>query len=109
MKYSVITRSIAEQFIKKGIIRARQNPGSTSLISEPVTDIKEFSNGQNLFFSSSDADMKNNQIDLKGQMVPVQYVKRQAWIKDKVNKVFYEIRIVYAVTDEQVNFVDVQD
>ncbi len=53
--------------------------------------------------------MKNNQIDLKGQMVPVQYVKRQAWIKDKVNKVFYEIRIVYAVTDEQVNFVDVQD
>jgi len=148
IKYSVITRSTAEQFIKKGIIRARQNPESVSIISEPVTDIKELSDGQNLFFSLNDADMNNNQINLKGQMVPVQYVNRQAWIgyipmdlvivdeqtynkineaestislihfqnesfdyknKEKVNKVIDEIRSVYAVSEEKVNFVDVKD
>ncbi|TCZ80748.1 hypothetical protein E0485_00155 [Paenibacillus albiflavus] len=80
IKYSVVNRSTAEQFVKKGIIRARKDPESSSILSEPVTAIKELSNGKNLFFSSSDADMKNNQIDLNGQMVPVQYVKHQAWI-----------------------------
>ncbi|WP_152393322.1 lipoprotein BA_5634 family protein [Paenibacillus guangzhouensis] len=79
IKYSVITRSTAEQFIKKGIIRARQNPGSMSIISDPVTAIKELTNGQNLLFALFD-ETENNQIDLNGQMVPVQYVKHQAWI-----------------------------
>lgn len=79
IKYSVITRSTAEQFMKKGIIRARQDPGSSSIISDPVTAIKELTNGQNLLFSLFD-ETKNNQIDLNGQMVPVQYVKHQAWI-----------------------------
>lgn len=148
INYSVITRSTAEQFIKKGMIRARQDSGSASIISEPVIHIKELSTGRNLFFSSSDADMKNNQIDLKGQMVSVQYVNRQAWIgyrpmdlvivndqtynnikeaestislihfqndsfdyknKEKVNKVVDEIRSVSTVSEEKVNFVDVQD
>ncbi|WP_268623529.1 lipoprotein BA_5634 family protein [Paenibacillus alvei] len=78
--YSVITRSTAEQFMKKGIIRARQDPGSPSIISEPVTAIQELSNGQNLYFSLDDYYMKNNQINLNGQMITVQYVKHQAWI-----------------------------
>ncbi|ATF12009.1 hypothetical protein A616_08390 [Brevibacillus brevis X23] len=80
VKYSVVNRSTAEQFVKKGILRARQDPRSTSIISDPVTSIKELSNGQNLFYSISDADMKNNQIDLNGQMVPVAYVNHQMWI-----------------------------
>lgn len=80
IKYSVITRSTAEQFMKKGIIRARKEPGSSSIISDPVTSIKELSDGKNLFFSFSDYEMKNGQIDLDGQMVPVQHVKHQAWI-----------------------------
>ncbi|EPY05804.1 hypothetical protein PAALTS15_18448 [Paenibacillus alvei TS-15] len=80
IKYSVITRSKAEQFIKKGILRARQDPESTSTISDPVTAIKELSDGKNLLFSFSDYEMKNGQIDLNGQMVPVQHVKHQAWI-----------------------------
>ncbi|MCY9761957.1 lipoprotein BA_5634 family protein [Paenibacillus alvei] len=148
INYSVIQRSTAEQFIKKGIIRARQDPESLSIISDPVTAIQELSNGQNLLFSLGDDEMKNNQIDLNGKMVPVQYVKRQAWIgyrpmdlvivddktynnlkeaestislihfqkesfdykkKEKVNKVIDEIRSVYAVSEEKVNFVDVQD
>ncbi|GED56670.1 lipoprotein BA_5634 family protein [Brevibacillus formosus] len=80
IKYSVVTRSTAEQFVKKGILRARQDPDSTSIISDPVTGIKELSNGQNLFYSSSDYEMKNGQIDLNGQMVPVEYVNHQMWI-----------------------------
>lgn len=80
IKYSVVTRSTAEQFVKKGILRARQDPDSTSIISDPVTSIKELSNGQNLFYSIIDAEMKNNQIDLNGKMVPVAYVKHQMWI-----------------------------
>ncbi|KEQ22439.1 lipoprotein BA_5634 family protein [Paenibacillus tyrfis] len=80
IKYSVVNRSTAEQFVKKGIIRARKDPDSSSIISEPLTGIKELSNGHNLFYSSSDFELKNGQIDLNGQMVPVQYVKHQAWI-----------------------------
>lgn len=79
IKYSVINRSTAEQFIKKGILRARQDPNSMSIISDPVTSIKELSDGQNLLFSLFD-ETKNGQIDLNGQMVPVQHVKHQAWI-----------------------------
>lgn len=80
IKYSVVTRSTAEQFVQKGILRARQDPLSSSIISDPVTSIKELSNGQNLFYSFSDADMKNNQIDLNGQLVSVKYVNHQMWI-----------------------------
>ncbi|CAI8728350.1 DUF4230 domain-containing protein [Brevibacillus sp. IT-7CA2] len=80
IKYSVVTRSTAEQFVKKGILRARQDPDSTSIISDPVTGIKQLSNGQNLFYSSSDYEMKNGQIDLNGKMVPVEYVNHQMWI-----------------------------
>ncbi|TVX93351.1 lipoprotein BA_5634 family protein [Paenibacillus agilis] len=80
INYSVITRSTAEQFIKKGMIRQRKDPNSVSIISDPVTTIKELSTGQNLLFSFSDEELKNNQLDLNGQMIPAQYVKHQAWI-----------------------------
>ncbi|NRS46392.1 lipoprotein BA_5634 family protein [Brevibacillus sp. HB2.2] len=80
IKYSVVTRSTAEQFVKKGILRARQEPNSTSIISDPVTSIKQLSNGQNLFYSFSDDEMKNGQIDLNGKMVPVTHVNHQMWI-----------------------------
>ncbi|QOT01025.1 hypothetical protein JNUCC42_10440 [Brevibacterium sp. JNUCC-42] len=79
-KYSVINRSTAEQFVKKGIIRARKDPDNASLISVPVTSIKELSDDHNLFYSFTDYKMKNGQIDLNGQMVPVQHVKHQLWI-----------------------------
>ncbi|WP_028596816.1 lipoprotein BA_5634 family protein [Paenibacillus assamensis] len=80
MNYSVITRTTAEQFIQKGIIRQRKDPNSSSMISDPVTTIKELSAGHNLLFSLSDEQLKNNQLDLNGQMIPAQYVKHQAWI-----------------------------
>ncbi|MBH0329122.1 hypothetical protein ABH14_04800 [Brevibacillus brevis] len=80
IKYSVVTRSTAEQFVKKGILRARQEPNSTSIISDPVTSIKQLSNGQNLLYSYSDHEMKNGQIDLNGKMVPVEHVNHQMWI-----------------------------
>lgn len=80
IKYSVVTRSTAEQFVQSGILRARQDPDSASIISDPVTSIQELSSGQNLYYSLSDAEMKNNQIDLNGQMVPVEYVNHQVWI-----------------------------
>ncbi|ULL16394.1 hypothetical protein DVH26_19260 [Paenibacillus sp. H1-7] len=80
INYSVVRRSTAEQFVQKGIIRARKDPNSSSIISEPVATIKELSSGNNLYFSLNDAEMKNHQIDLNGQLVPVQFVQHQAWI-----------------------------
>ncbi|UHA73350.1 lipoprotein BA_5634 family protein [Paenibacillus sp. 481] len=80
IQYSVVNRSTAEQLVKKGIIRARKDPNSASILSEPVTSIKELSSGQNLYYSMHDAEMINNQIDLNGQMIPVQYVEHQQWI-----------------------------
>lgn len=80
INYSVVNRATAEQFVKNGIIRARKDPESLSIISEPIDTIKELSTGQNLYFSLNDFEINNNQIDLNGLMVPVQYVKHQAWI-----------------------------
>ncbi|MCR8645373.1 lipoprotein BA_5634 family protein [Paenibacillus sp. N1-5-1-14] len=80
IRYSVITRSTAEKFVKKGIIRARKDAGSSFILTDPVTRIKELSNGHNLFYSFSDYQMKDGQIDLNGLKVPVEYVKHQAWI-----------------------------
>lgn len=79
-KYVVINKSTAEQLVQKGIIRARKDPNSTSIISEPVQEIKELPGSLNLFYSFSDGVMEFHQIDLNGQMIPVHYVKHQAWI-----------------------------
>lgn len=80
LKYAVINKTTAEQLVKKGIIRARKDPNSVSIISEPVHEIKELSGSLNLFYSFSDGDLEFHQLDLNGQMIPVHYVKHQAWI-----------------------------
>ncbi|MGE7929607.1 lipoprotein BA_5634 family protein [Lysinibacillus xylanilyticus] len=80
LKYAVINKSTAEQLVKKGIIRARKDPNSVSIISEPVHEIKELSGSLNLLYSLSDYDMVDHQIDLNGQMIPVHYVKHQIWV-----------------------------
>lgn len=80
LEYLVINKTTAEQLVKKGIIRARKEPGSASLISEPVIEIKELPGSQNLFYSISDYDLVDSQIDLNGQMIPVSYIKNQIWV-----------------------------
>lgn len=79
-EYMVINKTTAEQLVKKGIIRARKDPGSASLISEPVHEIKELPGSQNLFYSISDYDLVDSEIDLNGQMIPVSYIKHQIWV-----------------------------
>ncbi|MFJ8090124.1 lipoprotein BA_5634 family protein [Lysinibacillus sp. NPDC095746] len=79
-EYLVINKTTAEQLVKKGIIRARKEPRSASLISEPVNEIKELPSSQNLFYSISDYDLVDSQIDLNGQMIPVSYIKNQIWV-----------------------------
>ncbi|MFF2793761.1 lipoprotein BA_5634 family protein [Lysinibacillus xylanilyticus] len=79
-EYMVINKTTAEQLVKKGIIRARKEPGSASIISEPVNEIKELPGSLNLFYSISDYDLVNSQIDLNGKMIPVSYIKNQIWV-----------------------------
>lgn len=79
-EYMVINKTTAEQLVKKGVIRARKEPGSASIISEPVHEIKELSDSLNLFYSISDYDLVDHQIDLNGQMIPVSYIKNQIWV-----------------------------
>jgi len=79
-EYLVINKTTAEQLVKKGIIRARKEPGSASLFSEPVHEIKELLGSLNLFYSISDYDLVDSQIDLNGQMIPVSYIKNQVWV-----------------------------
>ncbi|KMY31803.1 hypothetical protein ACZ11_06325 [Lysinibacillus xylanilyticus] len=80
LKYAVINKTTAEQFVKKGIIRARKDPNSLSIISEPVYEIKELNGSLNLLYSFDDKDMVDHKIELNGQMIPVHYVKHQAWV-----------------------------
>ncbi|WP_260288677.1 lipoprotein BA_5634 family protein [Peribacillus aracenensis] len=79
-KYAVITKSTAEKFIEKGIIRARKDPGDTSIISKPISKLEELESGDNLLFSFSDDEIVDGKLDLGDQLVPVQHVKNQAWI-----------------------------
>ncbi|GEM_PF-3306102 len=79
-EYMVINKTTAEQFVKKGIIRTKKDPNSDSFISVPVNEIKELSSSLNLYYSSSDYNLVDHQIDLNGQMIPAQYVKNQIWV-----------------------------
>lgn len=79
-EYMVINKTTAEQLVKKGVIRARKEPGSPSIISEPVNEIKELSGSLNLYYAISDYDLVDSQIDLNGQMIPVSYIKNQIWV-----------------------------
>lgn len=55
-EYMVINKTTAEQLVKKGIIRARKERGSPSIISEPVHEIKELPGSLDLFYSMDDYD-----------------------------------------------------
>ncbi|OUB91402.1 hypothetical protein BK784_24320 [Bacillus thuringiensis serovar medellin] len=80
-QYAVITKSTAEKFLQKGILRT--NVGNEgSLISSPVKEIKELSSNQNLFYMESNAteEIKDGKLNLNGQMAPVQHIKQNNWI-----------------------------
>lgn len=79
-QYAVITKSTAEKFLKKGILRAPDSEGT--LISSPLNEIKELSSNNNLYFRhSADAtEISDGKLNLKGQMIPVQHIKKSHWI-----------------------------
>ncbi|EOP91335.1 hypothetical protein IGM_01981 [Bacillus cereus HuB4-4] len=80
-QYAVITKSTAEKFLKKGILRTNLGNG-TSIISSPVKEIKELASGKNLFFKESkeNEEMKDGKLNLNGQMISVQHIKQNHWI-----------------------------
>ncbi|OXS74403.1 hypothetical protein B1B04_09840 [Lysinibacillus sp. KCTC 33748] len=51
-----------------------------STISDPVNEIKDLPGSLNLFYSISDYDLIDSQIDLNGQMILVSYIKNQIWV-----------------------------
>ncbi|PFA91062.1 lipoprotein BA_5634 family protein [Bacillus cereus] len=80
-QYAVITKSTAEKFLKKGILRT--NVGNEgSLISSPLKEIKELASDKNLFYMESEAtdEIMDGKLNLNGQMVPVQQIKQNIWI-----------------------------
>ncbi|MCW9134672.1 lipoprotein BA_5634 family protein [Bacillus paramycoides] len=84
-EYAVINSSTAVKLFNKGLLRARKDPNSASLISEMVKDKNKVSSDHNLLFSyggnnSMVDNFENNQLNLNGQMITVQYVKQQIWI-----------------------------
>lgn len=46
-----------------------------STISDPVNEIKDLLGSLNLFYSISNYDLIDSQIDLNGQMILVSYIK----------------------------------
>ncbi|NIE91095.1 hypothetical protein F3J09_09835 [Bacillus sp. Ab-1751] len=84
-EYTVINSSTAVKLFNKGLLRARKDPNSASIISERVKDKNKVSSDQNLLFSyagdnSTVDNFENNQLNLNGKIVPAQYVKQQIWI-----------------------------
>ncbi|UOK49162.1 hypothetical protein KU891_27935 (plasmid) [Bacillus tropicus] len=84
-EYAVINSSTAVKLFNKGLLRARKDPNSASIISEMVKDKNKVSSDQNLLFSyavdnSTVDNFENNQLNLNGKIVPAQYVKQQIWI-----------------------------
>ena len=89
-EYAVINSSTAVKLFNKGLLRARKDPNSASIISEMVKDKNKISSNHNLLFSYAGYNLKgdnptlenfeNNQLNLNGKMVPAQYVKQQIWI-----------------------------
>lgn len=80
-QYAVITKSTAEKFLKKGILRTPLiNDGS--IISNPVKEIKELTSEKNLFYrkNAEDEEIKDGKLNLNGQMIPVQHIEQNNWI-----------------------------
>ena len=147
-EYAVISNSTALKLFNKGILRARKDPLSGSIISEPVKDKNKVSSNQNLYFSLDDGYVENNQVNLNGKMIHVKYVKQQIWIgyapmdlvilkdqdynllsepesimrliqfknrnfdyknKQEVAKVLKELNKTSPISENKINFVEVQD
>ncbi|HDX9628919.1 TPA: hypothetical protein ROY30_002601 [Bacillus cereus] len=79
-EYTVINSSTAVKLFNKGLLRARKDPNSASLISEMVKDKNKVSSDHNLLFSYAGDNFENNQLNLNGKTVSAQYVKQQIWI-----------------------------
>ncbi|HDR7689667.1 TPA: hypothetical protein QCX85_005215 [Bacillus toyonensis] len=78
MHYAVITKSTAEKFLKKGILRTPLK-NDDSLISTPVKEIKELASEKNLYYRKN-TDIKDGKLSLNGQMIPVQHIEQHIWI-----------------------------
>ncbi|PEW84447.1 hypothetical protein COJ42_28630 [Bacillus cereus] len=81
-QYAVITKSTAEKFLKKGIIRTPLEKDSSSMTSTPVKEIKELASEKNLFYrkTAEDEEIKDGNLNLNGQMIPVQHIEQNNWI-----------------------------
>ncbi|MGX5373562.1 hypothetical protein C1N66_00485 [Bacillus cereus] len=80
-QYTVITKSTAEKFLKKEILRTNLGNGN-SIISSPVKEIKELASGKNLFYKerAENEEIKDGKLNLNGQMIPVEHIKQNNWI-----------------------------
>jgi hypothetical protein len=105
IQYAVVNQSTAKELMKKEVLRVRKDPKSWSTISDPVTDIKDLSSGHNLYFSMGNAELKNNQLDLNGQMLPMQHAKPQMWIgyRPMMDLVILTDKAYNEITEEESN------
>lgn len=81
-QYAVITKSTAEKFLKKGIIRTPLSKEDSSMISASVKEIKELAREKNIFYrkNAEDGEVKDGNLNLNGQMIPVQHIEQNNWI-----------------------------
>ncbi|MGN7895726.1 lipoprotein BA_5634 family protein [Bacillus sp. 22475] len=81
-QYAVITKSTAEKFLKKGIIRTPLSKEDSSMTSASVKEIKELASEKNIFYrkNAEDEEVKDGNLNLNGQMIPVQHIEQNNWI-----------------------------
>jgi len=81
-QYAVITKSTAEKFLKKGIIRTPLSKEDSSMTSASVKEIKELAREKNIFYrkNAEDGEVKDGNLNLNGQMIPVQHIEQNNWI-----------------------------
>ncbi|WP_242298518.1 lipoprotein BA_5634 family protein [Bacillus cereus group sp. BfR-BA-01382] len=81
-QYAVITKSTAEKFLKKGIVRRPLSKEDSSLTSTPVKEIKGLASEKNIFYKKNveDEEIKDGKLNLNGQMIPVQHIEQHNWI-----------------------------
>ncbi|MDT3498627.1 lipoprotein BA_5634 family protein, partial [Bacillus toyonensis] len=77
-QYAVITKSTAEKFLKKGIVRTPLSKEDSSLTSTPVKEIKGLASEKNIFYKKNveDEEIKDGKLNLNGQMIPVQHIEQ---------------------------------
>ncbi|QWH32142.1 hypothetical protein EXW51_30525 (plasmid) [Bacillus mycoides] len=81
-QYAVITKSTAEKFLKKGIVRTPLSKEDSSMTSTPVKEIKELASEKNLFYRKKEepGEIQDGKLNLNGQMIPVQQIEQNNWI-----------------------------